>query len=442
MRIITLLKQLQGTGRSAEVARNILVSLLVKCVTIVVSLLLIPLTISYVNPTEYGIWLTLSGLIGWVTFFDLGLGNGFRNRFAEAKAVGDMKLAREYVSTTYFAISSIVSIVLLLALCSVLNISASYREELQRIFAIVCTFLCLNMVANIFSILLAADQKQFIASLIHALGQICSLLVVFILTKTTEGSLMNLALYYSGVPCIVMLISSALMYLFSHYRSVRPSLRTVRPSLVRNIMNLGVQFFIIYVCMILVFQIVKIVITREIGPVGVTQYEVANRYFNVLYMVMVIALTPFWSAFTDAYTKRDYAWMRASMNKLERAWFGVVSVGLLMLAASPIVYNVWIGPSVDIPFALSTTMLVYVCCLTLGAIYMYMINGIGAMRVQLYAYIALALISWPMLVLTARWFGLPGVTLMPAVANLVQAMLGRIQIKKILAGTAQGIWIK
>jgi len=121
--------------RSKEVVHNVMLATLMKVVSVVASLLIVPMTISYINPARYGIWLTLSSIIGWVNFFDLGLGNGFRNRFAEAKAHGDTLLARRLVSTTYFAISSIVVVVLMAALAAnafidwskVLKVSAAYR---------------------------------------------------------------------------------------------------------------------------------------------------------------------------------------------------------------------------------------------------------------------------------------------------------------------------
>ena len=86
--------------RSQDVIINIFLSLAMKGATILSSLLIVPLTINYVNPNQYGIWLTLSSIIGWVAFFDLGLGNGFRNKFAEAKAQNNRLLARELLSTT------------------------------------------------------------------------------------------------------------------------------------------------------------------------------------------------------------------------------------------------------------------------------------------------------------------------------------------------------
>lgn len=78
----------KGNERSIIVKKNIAASLVLKCVSILVSLQVVPLTIDYINPTKYGIWLTLSSIIAWLSYFDLGFAHGFRNYFAEAKAKG------------------------------------------------------------------------------------------------------------------------------------------------------------------------------------------------------------------------------------------------------------------------------------------------------------------------------------------------------------------
>ena len=74
----------KGNERSVIIKKNIAASLVLKCVSILISLQVVPLTIDYINPTKYGIWLTLSSIIAWLSYFDLGFAHGFRNRFAEA----------------------------------------------------------------------------------------------------------------------------------------------------------------------------------------------------------------------------------------------------------------------------------------------------------------------------------------------------------------------
>ncbi|MDE5975352.1 MAG: hypothetical protein K2G69_02250, partial [Muribaculaceae bacterium] len=57
---------------------------LVKGISILTSFLLVPLTLGYLRPVEYGIWMTLSSILVWINYFDIGLGNGLRNKLAEA----------------------------------------------------------------------------------------------------------------------------------------------------------------------------------------------------------------------------------------------------------------------------------------------------------------------------------------------------------------------
>lgn len=436
--------------RTKDIIKNIVLSVSTRFATILSSLLLVPLTINYVNPTQYGIWLTLSSVISWVYFFDLGLGNGFRNRFAEARAVGDYRLARQYVSTTYFAIGSVLLIVYIVAMminCFLdwdvfLKVSETYRDELSRVFLVIMTFTCLNMFANIFGELLNADQKQGWGSVIRGIGQYMALAVIFILTKTTSGSLTNLAIYYAGVPCLVMGATSVLMYRFSRYRRYSPRIGDIRPDLIKNILSLGSKFFLIYMCLIAVFQIVNIVISREIGALGVTQYNIANRYFGIVYMGIGIIMDPFWSAFTDAYVRKDNAWMQTMVKRLNKCYLLCLAGLVLMFFCAPYIYRFWIGDAVEIDYRVSVAMAVLIACQAFGNIHMTLINGIGAVRIQMLVYVAMALLSWPLFSYAARGFGLVGIIAVPAGVYLLQGIVAKIQLNKILDGTASGIWLK
>lgn len=439
-----------SSERSKEALLNIVLSLVSKAMSILSSLLIVPLTISYINPTQYGIWLALSSIIAWISFFDLGLGNGFRNKFTEAKAKGEMDLARQYVSTTFFAIGAIVAVVFLVILVvnsfvnwsDILNIDQSYSAELGKIFVILSAFFCLSMVSKLSGTLLTADQKVGVASLVEGGGQLASLIAIYVLTIATTGSLTHLALYFAGVPCLVWLVFSIILFTLPAYRDLTPRLSNVRPKLIRNILGLGLQFFVIYLCLIVIFQMLNIVISRELGPDAVTEYNIAYKYFNVLNNIIIIILTPFWSAFTDAYAKRDYEWMKQTVRKLEKLWV-VSSIGcILMFVLSQPFYKVWIGTDVDVSSSLSLAVAIYFIIYNLGGTYMYVINGIGTIRIQLITYIIIALIAWPLMIFACECLGLVGIVVIPAFTMLVQALLGKIQLTKLLNQSAHGIWGK
>ncbi len=101
----------QGHERSINAKKNIIASFVIKGLSILISLILVPLTINYVNPSRYGIWLTISSIVVWFSFFDIGLTQGLRNKFAEARAKNDDSIAQVYVSTT-FAILSLIFFVI------------------------------------------------------------------------------------------------------------------------------------------------------------------------------------------------------------------------------------------------------------------------------------------------------------------------------------------
>lgn len=439
-----------ASDRSKLAAKNIALSVVLKFVSILTSFLIVPLTINYIDATQYGIWMTISSIVAWAGFFDLGLSNGFKNKFAEARAKNDDVKAQEYVSTTYILMTAIMTIVLFFFLLGnnfinwpqIINVSEKYRVVLHDVFAVLCLFFCMNMVVNTFAKLLEADQHPSIAALISGIGQLLSLVVIFLLVKISEGNLLNLAIFYSGIPFFTMLAASVLMFTFSHYRQFRPTFSSFRKELIKNIMGIGLKFFAIYLCLIIVFQLMNIVLSREVGPLAVTQYNIASRYFNVAYMFAMIVVTPMWAAFTDAYTKRDFSWMNSTVKKFEKAILFSIGILTLMCTVSPFIYKIWIGDNVQVSLILSAATAVLILSQIAGAVYMSLLNGIGAVSIQFLIYLLFAIVAFPLMTLCCREFGVVGITFVPTAVYFFQAIIGRIQIWKIINKTATGLWLK
>ena len=441
----------KGNERSVAVKKNIAASLVLKCVSILVSLQVVPLTIGYVNPTKYGIWLTLSSIIAWLSYFDLGFAHGFRNRFAEAKANGDMRLAREYVSTTYAVLFLLFSVILLITLVvnnyldwsRILNIDPVYKDELSVVFGLLACFFCLNMIASVFTTMLTADQKPALASLIQTGGQVLAFLCIYILTKVTTGSLSALVFVFSGIPCFLLLFVSFIMFHVKRYKPVMPALRNIRFSLTKNILGLGFQFFIILISMLFIYQFINIIIARVEGPEAVTQYNIAYKYFGTLNMIGGIILNPFWTAFTDAYVKKDYKWMSDMQKNLERMWlYCILPLGFLMLAFSSFVYTLWIGDAVHVDFELSCIVFLFALSQTFVGIYVSLINGTGKVRIQMLIYLIFSVVAVPIINISCKRFGIIGAVSFPTMVCFCQIIFGRIQLKKIVKGSEHGVWAK
>src|ERR1035438_6242123 len=167
----------KGHERSVKAKKNILGSFIVKGGSILINLLLVPLTLNYLNPVKYGIWITLTSVIAWFGFFDIGLGSGLRNRFAEAVAIGNYKLAKTYISTTYAILSIIIAVILLLFYiinpfinwAIILNAGGdpALQNELSLLALIVFSFFCFSFILKIIATVLTADQQPAKASLFN-----------------------------------------------------------------------------------------------------------------------------------------------------------------------------------------------------------------------------------------------------------------------------------
>ena len=55
-------------NRTRKAKYNIIISLLLKGFSLIISFVLIPLTIGYLSQYEYGVWLTLSAFLHWTYY--------------------------------------------------------------------------------------------------------------------------------------------------------------------------------------------------------------------------------------------------------------------------------------------------------------------------------------------------------------------------------------
>lgn len=417
---------------------------------IFLSLIIIPLTINYVDPVRYGIWMTISSIVVWISYFDLGLANGFRNRFTESLAKNDTHLARQYVSTTYFLISAmmlgaiiIFSIInYFLNWSTILGVSQQYNSELHKVFFTLCCVLGFSLIVNVFSKLILADQRPAINSLIVFIGQLFSLLSIVILKRFTQGSLFYLALFFSSMPPLVVFLCSVFSFFFTKYKHYRPSIAHINLKLSKNILGIGIKFFLIQIFLLAIIQLINIVLSRTISPLSVTQYTVSYKYFSVLLMVATICISPFWSAFTDAYSKNDYNWMRHTLKHIDKFVGIFILIIAIMTLISPFVYKIWLHGEVSIAFYISISVAVFAFFQSAGYVYMTLINGIGKVWIQVCIFSFFAIIAYPSMTFLCRHFGIPGVTIIPTLAYLCQMLFLRIQLSKLINKTAVGVWNK
>ncbi|WP_289757047.1 lipopolysaccharide biosynthesis protein [Muribaculum intestinale] len=378
-----------GTTRTITAKKNILYSFMIKGVSIIVQLLLVPLTLNYLSDELYGVWITLSSIILWIGFFDIGITLGLKNRLAEAIACSDFTLGKQLVSTSYATLTAIFIPLCIIGelliphvkWCQILNISAQYSTDITKVIQVIFACVCMQMIFNAISSVLSAYQKVALSSIFLPIGNLISLIVIYILTKCTEPSLMNLVLSISYIPLIVLIFGNIICYK-KHMKEVRPSIASVKIKLIKKLFSIGLGFFFLSLQYILIFQSTNFLISYTSSPIYVTQYNIAYRYLSITLMIFGIILSPFWPAFTDAYVKRDFVWMRQVYEKLIKLYFiGVIGL-IIMVIIAPIIFKIWIGNEIKIPVTMTISVAFFLIIYNWSTLQSNLLNGIGVIRVQ------------------------------------------------------------
>lgn len=442
----------KGDSRSVLYKKNTIYMFLLKGISMLISLLYVPLLLSSLDTDNYGIWLTLTSLVSWVAMMDIGLGNGLRNKLTETLANNDILLARKYVSSAYVALFVYILCFLIIftfAIHSfvpwnvVLNAPDIPEKNIDSLVLVVFFSFGVQFVLNLINSILLALQRPAMSSLLSTLGQLLSFIVVLISVKLFQiKSLLFLGCVVSLSPVIVLLIATIVLFL-GRYKELCPNIRYYDGSLIRSIIKLGVLFFLIQIITIVLYQSNNIILTHIVGNEGVVEYNIAYKYFQILYMLYMIIVTPVWSATTQAYALQDFEWISNVKNKLRQTALGFSLLGCIMLIISPFVYKIWIGDEhITIMFSTSLLLLISEIFRMFYGYYGYIINGIGKLYAQLIITGVMTILYIPVTILIAKLWGLVGLLLMNIIVNLINFIWSRYQYNLLMNKRATGIWVK
>lgn len=423
-------------------------SVLVKGGNIALSFILVRITLGLLHEEKYGIWTAISSLVTFASFFDIGLGNGLRNRLAEAVAQEDRETGRVYISTAYVLFAGI-QLILLVVACGViylvdwkyvLNVRLS-NPYVSLLVLVTLTGFCLKLLLDTVSYVLLALQKTALSNTIYLFVNLGLVLGVWGLGLGHYNNLLSVSIISAIVP-VVVLIGFSLYYYNGPLREYAPSLRQIDFSVRPKLMSLGLKFFIIQIAGVVIFYTDNVLISKLFGPKSVTEYSVVFRYYNAINSFFFVIISPFWSAFTEAYAKNELAWVKASYKRLKLSWLVIVVVIGVMLLASTKVYQIWLGPGFKTSWSLNVLMACFVLVSCWNNITVTVINGFGKVKMQLFTALAGAVINIPLCVYLGRTLsmGNKGIIVASIISLSLGTLMGTLQADKLVSRTAKGLW--
>ena len=434
--------------RSAIVIKNSMATALMKVAVLLCSLVMVPITLNYLNAENYGIWMAMTSILYWFAFFDVGLGNGMRNYLSEAISRQDYIKARSYFSTAIFLLAIIAVLIGILSIIIIFQLDLNHifnthimsNKSLAYIMVVAISFSLIQFVAKNVGMVYIAMQRYAINDLIVFIGQLISTIIVYIITKTTESHLIYIVIAITSIPALVFILAS--IPLLKQHPQLKPSIKSIDFASAKKIIGKGLGFFIIQITSCLViFGSANILISHYCGPEQVTIYNISYKLFNILIIIYTIIISPLWNAYTDASVKNDYAWIRKIFKKSIYLWTASLLLGLLMLLISGWFFKKWVGNSVDIPLGVSISILIYVCMFNFNNCVTYLINGLNKIKIQIITSILGTIIYLIAVCFFIKGtYGIYGISISMCVIYTLMSLVHLYQCNLLAKNKAHGIW--
>jgi O-antigen/teichoic acid export membrane protein len=311
-------------------------SFIAKVLNIFISFLSVPLTIHYLGSERYGVWLTISSLLTWMTLTDFGLsGSALVNVLAESSGNDDFESGRQYASSAFWALSCISLIAAVVAAISfhwiswaaVFRVSAAVpTHELNTACAVTLAIFILNFPLSLQYSIYSAYQDGYLANIWSISSNAFSLLALVVVSRF-HGGMPQLIFALSGTRTLVAIANN--FYLFRRYRWLIPYPSAVRWSCVKRLFKLGGKYMITQLAALGIYQSQPMIITQMLGPASVVIFVVSYKILTLPMDLIYMATQPFIAAFGEAKARQDWEWI---WNAYKRATWVSTAVGFFMVA--------------------------------------------------------------------------------------------------------------
>ena len=385
--------------------------------TTILSLVTVPLTLNYLGPERYGVWLTISSVIALLSFTDLGIGNGLLNAVTHSMARGEVTEARRQISS---------ALVLLIVVAVALTATAAAfypiipwadvlavpgREAASEAGLALATWVAcfvIGMPLGIAAQVRLARQEGYIVHLAAAAGNVAAVGALLVGIATRQG-LPFLVVAMAGPPLIASAINGIVLF-----RRDAPQLGPSRSLADRltgfGLLRAGFLFFVLQISIAVAFTSDTLVVAQILGSTAVAEYGVTSRLFMIPAAIAAMILAPLWPAYGEAIARGDMRWTRATLVRSVRGGLltTVPAAVILVLLGLPII-AFWVGPSVTPPFPLLLGFAIWVVLSTLGSSVAMLLNGAHEIRIQAAAAAVMAVVNLALSIWLTSRIGVAGV---------------------------------
>jgi O-antigen/teichoic acid export membrane protein len=388
-------------------------SKLISLVSVAIS---VPLTLRYLGPERYGMWMTISSLLAVLSFADLGVGNGLVSSIASSAGKDDSTTMGRLVSSAFYMLLGIALIIVFSFVIAysfvpwdkVFAVSSqdAAREAGPSVLAFMMCF-AIGLPFTIVQRLQMGLQESWRSNVWQAAGSVFSLAGILIAVRLRLG-VTALVVAMSGGPVLASMLNTLIEFA-SRRPELRPTLGNVDFHTWTTLIRSSAIFVALQLCLIVATGTDSMVIAQVDGASSVSSYSVMYKLFTIA-SVFTLFVNPLWPALGESLSRGDHAWARTAMN---RAITLCVIVGLLLSAAlflfAQTIVKAWAGPAVVPDMVLVGGFSAWILVVAYGGPLSTLLNNKQFLRFQLRAFAQASVVALLLKIPMTHWFGPGGV---------------------------------
>jgi len=411
--------------RGKHIKLTVFTGLVARGSSMLMTIVSVPLTLRYLGPERFGLWMTVTSVLGMLTFADFGIGSGLLTVVAEASGRDDHVQIRRYVSSAFVILSLIAVAILVLFFgiifpavdwTHVFNVSSpgARADAGPAIAALVACFACSISVLIVPRVQLAL-QQGFVNNLWVTIGLAASLTAIWVVSSL-HGSVALLIIAMSGIPVLAAIVNGVVF--FRKNKQYRPSWPMVDTAAMKRILNTGLLFVVLQLGISISFASDKLIIARLLGAEAVASYSVYERVFGVGTNLMLVMLMPIWPAYAEAWVRRDTEWVRKTLKRSLALSFGVsTAFAVLIIVFGALIVSIWTRKDVSVQPVVMYSLAVWCVLQCMGNALAMLLNGLHVIRVQVIASLLTACVAIPLKFALIRRIGPAGGVMASSIAS-------------------------
>ncbi|TDE13140.1 lipopolysaccharide biosynthesis protein [Dyadobacter psychrotolerans] len=338
-----ILKRFEKLSKSF---RSVMLSFLTQFSNSILSFIMIPILLGYLNKEDYGLWVTLVSLVSWIFVSDFGIGQAFRNRVTSYLADGDKKALNRHFRIT-FQYYCILGIAILAFFVYLLNTNEVLQKNKDIALIIYLPYIIYFPFSLGTQILQGLRLVHVTGILTLSRAALWAIFVGILVLTEIEENLILISIGYSAIQTFINLIT---IYIAGKKSDIKlPTKKEFLSKLVYdNTILVGIRFFVLQLSNLILYTMGNYFVYSNLTPTSTAIYDTINRVFTLYMTFFNIIITVFWSEIAFLRETGDFIKLQLIYKKLLTISMLFAVGSLLVVFMAPWFIQVWTQGKINI----------------------------------------------------------------------------------------------